>query len=306
LVSARDAIGTTGTIRLVPLGRWLIDNPDLNYSHDEISLGARMPFLARAGIRLHYEDAGSGPAIVLHTGGGGDGRMWDRAGYTAALAGYRRLNLDHRGHGASDCPADVSAHRLDEYVQDVVALLDEAGIQRSALVGYSAGARICYAVARRYPDRVSAVAGIGAVGAPGDQRDDWMGAAADVRARGMRAAMEELSAGEPQPAPEWLVDNLAGTHAEMFALLLEAWASAPTYWDDFPHVQVPALLICGEDEEPGAAENARLGGDTLPNGTAVILPGLGHLQAFWRTDQTIPPLVAFLHRHIRPGEKDAH
>jgi non-heme chloroperoxidase len=70
-----------------------------------------MPYTRRAGVRLHYQDAGSGPAVLLHTGGGGDGRMWELAGYTAALAGYRTLVLDHRGHGGSDCPAGECSSR---------------------------------------------------------------------------------------------------------------------------------------------------------------------------------------------------
>ncbi len=34
-----------------------------------------MPYVSRADVRLYYEDAGSGPVVLLHTGGGGDGRM---------------------------------------------------------------------------------------------------------------------------------------------------------------------------------------------------------------------------------------
>jgi pimeloyl-ACP methyl ester carboxylesterase len=264
-----------------------------------------MPYTRRAGVRLHYEDAGTGPAVLLHTGGGGDGRMWDLAGYTAALAGYRSLLLDHRGHGGSDCPAGVPAHRLGEYVDDVVAVLDAAGVNTSALVGYSAGARVAYAVARTYPARVSAVAGIGAVGAPGDDASDWAETAARARAGGMRAAMEEIAAEEPEPPPGWLLDNLAGTQPEMFALLLEAWASEPTGWADFPHVQAPALVICGDNEEPAAAHNARLAAAAMPQGTAVVLPGLWHLQAFWRTDQTLPPLTSFLRQHIGSSQQTA-
>jgi pimeloyl-ACP methyl ester carboxylesterase len=128
--------------------------------------GMLMPYVRRAGVRLHYDDAGCGSAVLLHTGGGGDGRMWELAGYTTALAGYRRLLLDHRGHGRSDCPPGLSGHRLGEYVQDVITVLDRAGVAQAGLVGYSAGARIAYAVARRYPGRVRAVVGIGAVGAP--------------------------------------------------------------------------------------------------------------------------------------------
>lgn len=260
-------------------------------------MGAGMPYARRAGVRLHYEDAGTGPAVLLHTGGGGDGRMWDLAGYVTALAGYRTLVMDHRGHGGSDCPAGVLAHRLGEYVDDVIAVLDAAGVSRPALVGYSAGARIAYAVARTYPGRVSAVAGIGAVGAPGEDLSDWAETAAQVRASGMRAAMEAIAAGEAEPAPGWLLDNLAGTQAEMFALMLEAWASEQTGWADFPHVQTPALVICGENEEPRAARNARLAAAAIPHGSSVVLPGLGHLQAFWRTDQTLPPLLGFLRQH---------
>ena len=100
-----------------------------------------MPYTRRAGVRLHYQDAGSGSAVLLHTGGG-DGRMWELAGYTAALAEYRTLVLDHRGHGGSDCPAGVSAHRLGEYADEVIAVLDAAEVGTAALVGYSAGARI--------------------------------------------------------------------------------------------------------------------------------------------------------------------
>src|SRR5215472_9398192 len=264
-----------------------------------------MPYTRRAGVRLHYEDAGTGPAVLLHTGGGGDGRMWDLAGYTTALAGYRTLLLDHRGHGGSDYPDGVPAHQLGEYVDDVIAVLDAAGVSTSALVGYSAGARVAYAVARTHPGRVSAVAGIGAVGAPREDLSDWAEAAARVRTGGMRAAIEEMAAEEPEPAPGWLVDNLASTRAEMFALMLQAWASAPTGWADFRHVQAPALVICGENEEPSAARNAQLAAAAMPHGTAVVLPGLWHLQAFWRTDQTLPSLTSFLRQHTGSGHQTA-
>lgn len=256
-----------------------------------------MPFVNRAGTRLYYEDAGSGPVVLLHTGGGGDGRMWELAGYTGALQGYRTLLMDHRGHGRSDCPAELSAHRMSEYVADVIAVLDDAGAGAAALLGYSAGAQVAYAVASTYPERVGAVAGIGAVGAPSDDDSDVSAYTAAIRAGGMRAAMDQIAAGEPQPAPGWLIDNLSETDPEMFALLIEAWAGEPGSWADFPRVAAPTVIICGEHEEPHAARNARLAAQTLPRGSAVILPGLHHLQAFWRTDETLPPLLTFLGEH---------
>lgn len=256
-----------------------------------------MPYVSRAGVRLYYDVAGSGPVVLLHTGGGGDGRMWQLAGYPAALAGYRIVLMDHRGHGRSDGPAGLSAHRMSEYVADVIAVLDDVGVGRAALVGYSFGAAVAYAVASRHPDRVGAVAGIGAVGAPDEDEGDVAARVAAIRADGMRAAMEQIAAEEPQRPPDWLMDNLAGTDAEMFALLIQARAGEPGSWADFPAIQAPALIICGENEEPDAAGHARLAAHTLPRGSVAVLPGLYHLQAFWRTDTSCPPLTAFLREH---------
>jgi pimeloyl-ACP methyl ester carboxylesterase len=255
-----------------------------------------MPYVIRAGVRLYYEDSGIGPTVLLHTGGGGDGRMWDLAGYTSALSGYRTLVLDHRGHGHSDCPPGLAAHQLGEYVADVIAVLDDAGVDQAALIGYSAGAQVAYAAARFHPDRIGAVVGLGAVGAADDE-DDSAEAGAEIRANGMRATMEAMAAGEPQAPPSWLIDNLAETDAEMFALLIEAWCKPPGSWPDFPYVKAPTLIVCGSDEEPDAALHVELAARTLPAGSAVILPGLSHLQAFWRIDESIPPVLAFLRSH---------
>jgi hypothetical protein len=42
------------------------------------------------------------------------------------------------------------------------------------------------------------------------------------------------------------------------------------------------------------SRHARLAAQTLPHGSVAILPGLHHLQAFWRTDRSCPPLTGFL------------
>jgi pimeloyl-ACP methyl ester carboxylesterase len=188
---------------------------------------------------------------------------------------------------------------LSEYVADVIAVLDDAGADRAALIGYSAGAEVAYAAASRHPGRVGAVAGIGAVGGP-DDHGEVAAQVAAIRAEGMRAAIEGIAAAEPERPPDWLVDNLADTDAEMFALMLEAWADEPGIWTQFPAIQAPALIICGEHEEPDAVSHAQLAARTLPRGSAAILPDLHHLQAFWRTDESHPPLTSFLHARWPP------
>ncbi|TMD16862.1 MAG: alpha/beta hydrolase [Chloroflexi bacterium] len=255
-----------------------------------------MPTVLRDGIRLHYSDIGSGPALFFHTGGGGDGTMWQAAGYLDALPGRRHLLFDHRGHGLSDQPKDLQAHRLDEYIADVISVLDFAGVKRAAMVGYSDGARLIYALASRHPQRVAAIVGIGGVAHPSDT-DAWRPELlAEVRQMGFRAWLEQMSASETEPAPAWLMENLASTPGDMFELEIEGWADAPSECDDFPRIEAPTLIVCGELENTDGA--AELAARALPNGTAVVMPGFGHMQAFWRTDVTAPIISEFLAEHV--------
>lgn len=257
-----------------------------------------MPTACRGGVDLYFSDVGSGPAVLLHTGGGGDGRMWELAGYLEALGGYRVLVHDHRGHGRSSKPLGLENHRLVEYVDDVLAVLDAAGEQRAALVGYSDGIDVVLAVGACCPDRVPALVGIGAVGAPDASPSERRAQAAHVRFVGMRAAIEEFARAEPDPPPQWLLENLSSTDTEMFALELEGWADSLGVWASLSDVTAPSLLVCGELEEPEAAVHLEAAASKLRHGRSVMLEGLGHLGVFWRAELVLPVLTSFLGEHL--------
>jgi len=122
-----------------------------------------VPYADSGGLRLYYGVAGSGPPVLWHTGGCGDSTMWETAGYVAALPGYRHILFDHRGHGRSEAPTAVAGHQMSCYVDDVIAVLDDAGIERALLVGYSLGARVAYAVAASHPGRLGGMIGLDSV-----------------------------------------------------------------------------------------------------------------------------------------------
>jgi pimeloyl-ACP methyl ester carboxylesterase len=222
--------------------------------------------------------------------------MWQAAGYPDALPGRRHLLFDHRGHGLSDKPHDLDAHRLDEYIADAIAVLDSAGVDRAAMVGYSDGARLIYALAARHPERVAAIAGIGGVTHPNDIDDGRRDLAAEVREIGFSEWLARMSAGETEPAPAWLMENLATTTTEMFVLELEGWAGAQREHEDFARIKAPTLIVCGELENPDGS--AELAAAALRHGTSVVMPGFGHMQAFWRSDVTAPIVSGFIARHV--------
>ncbi|MBI0294314.1 alpha/beta fold hydrolase [Streptomyces sp. PRKS01-29] len=105
------------------------------------------------GIRLAYQVSGppDAPPLVLLHALGEDASDWDEV--APVLARSRRVYaLDLRGHGRSDWPGEYS---LELMRADVLALLDELGLDRVELVGHSMGGIVAYLLASDHPRRVA-------------------------------------------------------------------------------------------------------------------------------------------------------
>jgi pimeloyl-ACP methyl ester carboxylesterase len=107
------------------------------------------------GLRLAYEVWGTGdrPLVYLH------GLLLDadlNRGIAAALAeqGNTVVLLDLLGHGRSDKPHHASNYRMDLYVEQVIALLDELGAAEAVFGGLSLGANVSLLAATEVPGRV--------------------------------------------------------------------------------------------------------------------------------------------------------
>src|SRR5215469_93631 len=254
-----------------------------------------MPYVNRAALRLFYADSGAGLPVLWHTGGCGDATMWERAGYLAALPGYRHILFDHRGHGRSEGPADMAGHHMACYVDDVIAVLDDALVDRAVLIGYSQGARVGYAVAGAHPQRLAGLVALDSVPDPDEKPASLRDDAGKVMARGTAAVIEEMAADESEPPPAWLLDHLCATDPFAFAGAYEAFATAPAFWPVAGQMTVPTLLLLGVgDDEQHWWAGGQAAAAAMPRARAVALQGLGHLQAFWRTDLSIPPIEQFL------------
>ena len=95
-----------------------------------------MPYATSEGLRIYYEIAGAGPPLLLHHGLTGSWRDWEEFGFLDGLQDdYQLIMLDARGHGASDKPHDPAAYGFERGVADVVAVLDDLGIDRAHYYG---------------------------------------------------------------------------------------------------------------------------------------------------------------------------
>lgn len=114
-----------------------------------------MPTLQRPTVSLHYEDNGSGAALVfLHGWCDGSPSWADTIAEFAAE--YRCLAPDMRGHGQSGIPLD-HAFSAEALTNDIVALCEAAGVTAPVLVGHSYGGYLAAETVRRFPGFARAV-----------------------------------------------------------------------------------------------------------------------------------------------------
>jgi pimeloyl-ACP methyl ester carboxylesterase len=110
------------------------------------------------GYALGYEIHGEGERVIVLTNGllldAGVNRQLARS---LAAHGFRVVLLDLLGHGTSDKPHHATQYRMDRYARQVVALLDELGVQRAVVGGVSLGANVSLHVAVQARDRVTAL-----------------------------------------------------------------------------------------------------------------------------------------------------
>jgi pimeloyl-ACP methyl ester carboxylesterase len=120
------------------------------------NMEGEMPYANSAGIQIHYEVEGTGPALVLQHGFTQCLEDWFECGYVAALRSrYRLILVDARGHGDSDKPHDEESCTLDHRVADVTTVLDVLGIERAHFWGYSMGGYIGFGMSKYAPHRVN-------------------------------------------------------------------------------------------------------------------------------------------------------
>jgi pimeloyl-ACP methyl ester carboxylesterase len=108
--------------------------------------------LARNGpVALAYDLRGRGSPVVLIQGVGAGRWGWEPVADRLARR-FQVITIDNRGIGASDTPPGNYSTRM--MADDVLAVLDHAGIQRASLVGTSLGGMIAQELALAHPERV--------------------------------------------------------------------------------------------------------------------------------------------------------
>jgi 2-keto-4-pentenoate hydratase/2-oxohepta-3-ene-1,7-dioic acid hydratase in catechol pathway/pimeloyl-ACP methyl ester carboxylesterase len=247
--------------------------------------------------RLFVEKTGSGPTVVMIHGLGGATTVYDPQ--VAALAEtHTVLRYDLSGHGRSPCAGSVG---IDGWVAELAELLDVEGIDQAALVAHSMGTLVANSFAARYPDRVTKVALLGAVRAQNEEakaatrgrartvRDGGMSAVADTI---VGAALSKTTHAERPVTVAAVRELLLGQDREGYATACDALAAATE--PDFAAINVPVLLITGNEDKVSPVETNEALLSIYPNAQLQVLEGVGHWHSLEDHAAVTAQLVEFL------------
>jgi 3-oxoadipate enol-lactonase len=114
-------------------------------------------------LRAWTNDA-AGPTVLLCNGLGTNPNAWPSL--TTPDCGVRIISWNHRGTSGSDRPKDRSRVDLDAFVEDAIAIMDDAQVDHCVVMGWSAGVTVAFELAGRFPERVDGIFAV--AGVPGN------------------------------------------------------------------------------------------------------------------------------------------
>jgi pimeloyl-ACP methyl ester carboxylesterase len=247
-------------------------------------------------VPLRFDRAGAGPEIVLVHAGIADGAMWEPQ-WAAWRDRYTLTRVDLRGFGRSGRQIGAFSH-----ARDVLGVLDAVGIDRAALVGASFGGLVALDLAAACPERV-----IGLVLAdpplPGFDWSEEMRSFSD-------AEDEALEAGDLDAATEvnvefWLPSASDAVRAAIRAQQRNAFELqfgdepdesllTADLRSELASLDVPALVITGEDDKADFKSIADHIASTLPRARRETIAGAGHLPSLERPAAFDAAVLPFL------------
>lgn len=242
------------------------------------------PYRIPGAPRIAVDRAGNGPLVLFMHGIGGNRGNW-RDQLPAFAAHFACVSWDARGYGASDDYEGPLA--FDDFVNDVLRVLDHFGANRAHLVGLSMGGRIAMRTALLHPARIATLTLVdtheGFEAFSPAQRQAFV----DSRRAPLLAGKEPRDIADavarslvgPQARPEHLqqlVDSIAALHKDSYIKSLQATVDQVGL-GDIATIQAPAHFIVGADDRltPVAMHHemaTKMGGAPVS-----VLPNAGHL-----------------------------
>lgn len=255
-------------------------------------------------MKIAYRRSGRGPSVLLIHGVGGDSGNWD-AVRARLCERFDVIAMDLRGHGESDLitgPLDV--HDL---AGDAAQVLDEAQVDRCAVIGFSLGGAVAQALALDRPERVSKLVLIGTVaGRTPEEQGKARDRIAFLKQHGTAPIAEanrerwftDAFRRDHRDVVERRVAQVKACDAPSYLHAFTVFATAD-FADRLHEIRVPTLVVTGEHDLAATARMAHLMGERIAGAEVQVLPGLRHSLLIEATSTVTRLLEQFLEHGAR-------
>jgi 3-oxoadipate enol-lactonase len=260
-----------------------------------------MPSKTLNNTTMHFEESGTGRALVLLHGFPLDSRIWEpqRQGLSDR---HRVITPDLRGFGKSGLA--IRPFSLEDLADDIHALLAELGALPAALGGLSMGGYVALAYVKKYPTDLSALLLLDTK-AEGDTPDGKQARDKMIelaRTKGAKAVADQMMPKMLSPdtlehrpnVVKSLREVMDSQPPQTIAAALAAMRDRPDHSGNLPSISVPTLIIVGESDAitpPPVAESMH---KAIPRSQLVIIKGAGHMTPMEQPQQVIDALRRFL------------
>lgn len=268
-----------------------------------------MPKMTISGHDLHYQDVGEGYPVLFGHSFLWDSHMW-KPQVDVLSKTYRCIVPDLWGHGLSDDPPEQTAYSVSNMADDYYILMKNLGFKEFAMVGLSVGGMIGVELALKYPKALSCLAILGSfAGAEPEVTFKKYNSMMDQADRNKRFTSELADAITPLFfSPSTLKSDPDLVHS--FSIHLRSIPSErikgvtnigrgifarPDRLNELSKIEIPSLVVVGEDDIPRPPREALQMAERLPNSSLVMLSQAGHISNLEQPDEITRELEKLLH-----------
>ena len=250
-------------------------------TRDPSEAASQGQYASANGLRIYFEEHGTGHPLLLLHGGFGTHRDWDSQ-LPALAAHFRVIAPDFRGHGRTDDPTGPISYEM--MAQDNFALIEALGIQKPVIVGMSDGSYVALQMSVMAPELATAYAFLGG----------WLWSATEESRRGMlriqhevmgidgplRAELADEDMRQMEQYRPQIVAYLQRNHGRdawktYLKNMWPAWTTPTEHGpDELQRITPSTLVVVGDGDSFVPLKNAVDLYEHLPNAEMAVIPGM--------------------------------
>lgn len=261
------------------------------------SVSIESKFTTLDGARIHYVNYGKGSeALVLIHGWTMNGDNW-RDQVPGFWEKYRVVVIDLPGHGLSDKPQ--TTYSMDYFARAIDAVMRDAKVKRSVLVGHSMGTPVARQFYRKYPDKTLAIVIVDGSLRPFGDRAMLDRMIAGLRAPNYKDTMNTMFSGMSGPglsaeAKARIAASSSATPQYVLISAMEGMADPSIWGDDKINLPVLAIMAKNPFYPPNVEESFR---GIAPKMEFYLWDDVGHFLMMERPKQVNETILAFLDKN---------